>query len=165
MNHRVRSASVSLVAGFRTSIRLRPRPPTRSPVACLPHAAAYGRRVLNLSTVPMGPEKRRTGATAEPRHIVRLSLAPLDLPPAGTVRAAALLTPTTGQVSRYIGADDNGPVVQRPRYARTASTLRLSSSQGGRSSLSKIDALCFAMARSLTTSCSAIAAFDRPSAM
>src|SRR5215208_2573845 len=51
------------------------------------------------------------------------------------------------------------------RYASTASTRRWSSTVGGRSSLEKIEVTCFSTARSVTTSASAIALLERPSAI
>lgn len=53
----------------------------------------------------------------------------------------------------------------RSRYARTARTRRLSSSDGARPSFAKMLAVCLAIARSVTTSCPATAALDRPCAI
>src|SRR5581483_4302308 len=53
----------------------------------------------------------------------------------------------------------------RRRYASTASTRRWSAASAGRPSLPKMLVTCFSTARSVTTSRSPIAWFDRPSAI
>ena len=58
-----------------------------------------------------------------------------------------------------------GAARPRGRYASTASTRRWSSTVGGRSSLEKIEVTCFSTARSVTTSASAMALLERPSAI
>ena len=75
--------------------------------------------------------------------------------------ARRLLSATTSLDQGTVAMDR----FQVPRYASTARTRRLSSSDGCRPSRWKIDAVCLATARSEITSCWPMAALERPSAI
>ena len=82
------------------------------------------------------------------------------------VGSDATMTVRPTQVPRLSGESDvvqspgDGPIARR--YVRTASTRRWSSSVAGRSSLVKIDEMCFSTALGVTKSSRAIAELVRP---
>ena len=81
-------------------------------------------------------------------------------------RIALWIAPCNGStgVWGFAGAGARGGATCR-RYASTASTRRWSALVGGKPSLTKMPATCFCTARAVTTRRSAIARFERPSAM
>ena len=81
-----------------------------------------------------------------------------------------LIRPSEAGIDAAEGQDWLRPPTNRdrcqvPRYASTARTRRLSSSDGCRPSRWKIDAVCLATACSEITSCWPMAALERPSAI